>query len=187
MENLGIPANLVELLIKEKVANKTFLQDEKHMSHLRETLIQNGYLVDELNFSEERKVFEMIVNGRTPKEDEQMFIELSGKPFTPIKIGRGLIYSTNYQRCLDLGKNIIKYDFPPFSIAHKEGDKEVEPQTAKDKIELLNIFIREGKKRYNDSALQRFGRNESGPTLGNHHEPGKTQPAASQNRRCCRH
>jgi DNA gyrase subunit B len=146
MENLGIPANLVELLIKEKVANKTFLQDEKHMSHLRETLIQNGYLVDELNFSEERKVFEMIVNGRTPKEDEQMFIELSGKPFTPIKIGRGLIYSTNYQRCLDLGKNIIKYDFPPFSIAHKEGDKEVEPQTAKDKIELLNIFIREGKK-----------------------------------------
>jgi DNA gyrase subunit B len=116
------------------------------MSHLREKLIQNGYLVDELNFSEERKVFEIMVNGRTSKEEEQMLVELSGKPFSPLKIGRGLIYSTNYQRCLDLGRNITKYDFPPFTIAYKEKNKEVEPQTAKDKIDLLNIFLREGKK-----------------------------------------
>jgi len=146
MENRGIPANLAELLIKEKVANKTFLQNEQRMSQLRKKLIQEGYLVAELNFSEERKVFEITVNGQTSKEEDEMLSELSSKPARTVKIGRGLIYSNDFQRCLNLGKNIIKYDLPPFTVVYKDNEKEKEPQKAKDKTELLNIFLRDGKK-----------------------------------------
>ena len=146
MENRGIPAHLVELLIKDKVVNKAFLQDEKRMAKLREKLIKDGYLVDELNFSEERRVFEINVNGKTSKEEDEILFGLGGKAVTTVKIGRGLIYSNNYQRCQNLAKNIIKYDFPPFTIALKDKEQETDPLTAKDKTELLAIFLRDGKK-----------------------------------------
>jgi DNA gyrase subunit B len=45
-----------------------------------------------------------------------------------------------------LGNTIIKYDSPPFTVTIKDKEKETEPQTAKDKIELLNIFLNDGKK-----------------------------------------
>ena len=144
-QNRGIPDHLVELLIKENVANKTFLQDEKRMSQLREKLIQKGYVVDEMTFSEERKVFEIIVNGQTAKEAD-LLSELIGKSAGSVKIGRGLIYSNDYQHSLNLNKNIIKYDLPPFTVANTDKDKKTEPQTAKNKTELLNMFMRDGKK-----------------------------------------
>jgi DNA gyrase subunit B len=152
LQNRGIPADIVELLIKENVANKTFLQDEKRMSQLRQKLIQKGYGVDELIFSEERKVFEITVNGKRTEEDD-LLSELSGKSSGSVKIGRGMIYSNDYQRCLNLSKNIIKHDAPPFTVAIKDKDTQTEPQTAKDKPELLNIFLQDGKK---GISIQRY-------------------------------
>ena len=146
MENRGIPADLAELLLKEDVANKAFLQDEKRMARLREKLIKKGYSVDSLNFNEERDVFEMIVNGMTADEDAQMLYDPIGKSSSSVKIGRGLIYSNNFQKCLNLAKNIFKYDFPPFTVSYKDDEKEGEPLEAKDKTELLDIFMRDGKK-----------------------------------------
>ena len=55
-----------------------------------------------------------------------------------------MIFSSLFQKCLLLGKKIIKNDFPPFAVYHKE--KGSEPVTAKDKAELLDLFMREGKK-----------------------------------------
>ncbi len=153
LKNRGIPPNLAELLIRENVANKTFLQDEQRMSQLRKKLIQEGYEVADLSYSEEREVFEMTVNSGTAAEDDKMLFEVSSKPPGSVKIGRGLIYSNDFQHCLNLGKNIIKYDFPPFSVAHKDKGKETEPQTAKDKTELLDIFLRGGKK---GRTIQRY-------------------------------
>ncbi|MGD9089662.1 MAG: DNA gyrase subunit B, partial [Desulfobacterales bacterium] len=79
--------------------------------------------------------------------------ELSGKPSGSVKIGRGMIYSNDYQRCLNLSKNIIKHDAPPFTVAIKDKDTQTEPQTAKDKPELLNIFLQDGKK---GISIQRY-------------------------------
>jgi DNA gyrase subunit B len=146
LENRGIPAELAELLVKENVANKTFLQDEKRMSNLREKLIKKGFAVDSLRFSEERNVFEMIVNGKITDEKAELLSDPIGKSSSPVKIGRGLIYSNDFQKCLNLGKNILKYDFPPFTISYKDEEKEAEPIKAKDKTELLDIFMRDGKK-----------------------------------------
>ncbi len=153
LKNRGIPADLVELLVKEGVANKAFLQDEKRMVRLREKLIKKGYAVDSVNFNEERKVFEMIVNGMTADEDAQLLYDPIGKSSRSVNIGRGLIYSNDFQRCLNLGKNIFKYDFPPFTVSYKDDEKESEPQKAKDITELLEIFMRDGKK---GMSIQRY-------------------------------
>jgi DNA gyrase subunit B len=153
MENRGIPAELAELLVKENIANKKCLQDEKRMSNLREKLIKKGYAADSLKFSEERNVFEMIVNGKITDEDVELPYDPIGKSARSVKIGRGLIYSNDFQKCLNLGKNILKYDFPPFTISFKDTEKEGEPITAKDKTELLDIFMRDGKK---GLSIQRY-------------------------------
>jgi DNA gyrase subunit B len=102
--------------------------------------------VDSLKFNEERNVYELIVNGIAADEDAQMLHDPIGKSSSSVKIGRGLIYSNDFQRCLNLGKNIFKYDFPPFAVSNKEEEKQSEPLKAKDKIELLDIFMRDGKK-----------------------------------------
>jgi DNA gyrase subunit B len=153
LEKRGIPAELAELLVKENVANKTFLQDEKRMSNLREKLLKKGYAADSLRFSEERSVFEMIVNGKITDEDVELPYDPIGKSSRSVKIGRGLIYSNDFQKCLNLGKNILKYDFPPFEISYKDAEKEGEPIPAKDKAELLDIFMRDGKK---GLSIQRY-------------------------------
>ena len=153
LENRGIPAELVELLVKENVANKTFLKDEKRMSKLRDKLTKKGYAVDDLRFNEERNVFEMILNGKIGDEEVELPYDPIGKSASPVKIGRGLIYSNDFQKCLGLGKNILKNDFPPFMISKKDAEKDGDPISAKDKIELLDIFMRDGKK---GLSIQRY-------------------------------
>jgi DNA gyrase subunit B len=153
LEKRGIPANLAEMLIKEGVANKAFLQDEKRMSDLREKLIKKGCVVDELKFSEERGVFEMTVKNTNAANDDDLMREPADKASGSVKIGRGLVYSNDFQKCLDLSKNIIKYDFPPFTVSHKDEDKKEEPQIGKNKSEVLDIFMQDGKKGLN---IQRY-------------------------------
>jgi DNA gyrase subunit B len=146
LENHGIPAKLAELLVKEDVANKAFLQDEKRMSKLREKLIKKGYVVEELTFSEERSVFELMVKGMSAEEEDELLYKPIAKSSGSVRIGRGLVYSNDFQKCLNLVKNILKYDFAPFTISYKDQEKKDEPQIAKDKSELLDILMRDGKK-----------------------------------------
>ncbi len=61
-----------------------------------------------------------------------------------IKIGRGLIYSTHFQKCIVLWKNIFKYAKPPFIVFSKEN--ETDSVRIKDKTNLLSFMIEEGKK-----------------------------------------
>ncbi len=151
LEKRGVSADLAELLINERVEDKSFLEDEKRMSTLRERLSQRGYVVDELKWNDERNVFEMFINGYVQEHDGASILESSDKIITPVKIGRGLIYSNAFQKCLILGQKILKYNFPPFMVYHKEN--EGEPIIAQDKYELLDIFMRDGKK---GMTIQRY-------------------------------
>jgi DNA gyrase subunit B len=153
LENRGIPANLAELLVKEQVANKAFLQDEKRMSKLREKLIKKGYVVKELKFSDDRSVFEMVVKANNDEEEETLLHEPTGKSSDSVRIGRGMVYSNDFQKCLNLAKNIVKYDSPPFTVSYKEEENKDEPQIAQNKSELLDIFMRDGKK---GLSIQRY-------------------------------
>jgi DNA gyrase subunit B len=151
LEKRGIPMGLAELLIKEGVGDKKFLQDQQRMSRLREVMIQNGYQVDELNWSDERGVYEIFVNGFNEPASTEIGLDLLAKSFKPVKIGRGMIYSTDYQKCWVTARNISRYDFPPFHVFTKEGQ---EPSfSAGDKARLLEMLLQEGKK---GLSIQRY-------------------------------
>ncbi|MEX1351875.1 MAG: DNA gyrase subunit B, partial [Desulfobacterales bacterium] len=64
----GIEPNLVELLIKEGVEDKNYLQDQSKMSALRDLLIKEGYRVDDLIWNEERGIYELMILGHDGTE-----------------------------------------------------------------------------------------------------------------------
>ena len=125
------------------------------MSALRELLIQKKYRVDNLYWNEDRDVYEMtITDDKGPKEGENIVGPVD-KAFIPIKIGRGLIYSQDFQKCLLSGKNIEKFNIPPFKIFSKE--KESATDIADDKLELLDILLKQGKKGINVQRYKGLG------------------------------
>ena len=151
----GISPRLVELLINQSVEDKNFLKDQGKMSALRNILIHKGYSVGNLNWNEERAIYELMVTGYEDTEDKEIISEPMVESFTPIKIGRGLIYSSDYQKCLLAGKNIEKNDHPPFHVFAKDKDEPV--GSARDKRELLEFLFREGKKGINVQRYKGLG------------------------------
>jgi len=118
------------------------------MTAIRDLLVQSGYQVNEMNWSEERDVFELLIEGYDGELEKAL---IGDKSFVPVKIGRGLIYSSDYQKCLLTGTNIKKYDLPPFNIFSIE--KDTLADTANDKYELMELLLKEGKKGIN---IQRY-------------------------------
>jgi DNA gyrase subunit B len=151
----GIPAQLVELLIKENIGDKKLLQDQVKMSALRELLIQKDYQVDNLSWNEDRDVYEMTITGHNGPQKDDKIIGPADKSFVPINIGRGLIYSQDFQKCLLSGKAIEKYNLPPFKVFSKE--KEAVTDEVQDKLELLDLLFTQGKKGINVQRYKGLG------------------------------
>ena len=144
MEKRGFQNDLIELLIKQEVENKDFLQNQEKMSNLRTMLSEKDYDVSELNWNYERNIYELTVTPLFNGNRKQFSIDSTGKDVTPVKIGRGLIYSSDFQKSVILGKNIFKYDKPPFLIFNK--DNKTDSVCIQDKESLLFFMITEGKK-----------------------------------------
>jgi len=139
LEARDIPPDIIEILIKNKVEDITFLQDKVKMLHLNETFLKKGYEVSELSWNEERNIYEMIVTSQGGTTANR--IKNADKQ---VKIGRGLIYSSDFQKTLVAGKKIIEFDKPPFVIVN--GEKESDSIVINDKKELLFFLVEEGKK-----------------------------------------
>jgi len=144
MEKRGFKNDLIELLIKQGVENKDFLQNQEKMSNLRMMLSEKDYDVSELNWNYERNIYELTVTPLFNGNRKQFSIDSTGKDVTPVKIGRSLIYSSDFQKSVILGKNIFKYDKPPFLIFNK--DNKTDSVCIQDKESLLFFMITEGKK-----------------------------------------
>ncbi len=140
----GIENEFTEILIHEGVEDKDFLKDEDKMNHLKDVLIQKGYSALLPVWNEERGVFEMTVTRSEKDSEKNYFSGKREKDNQPIKIGRGLIYSNDYQKSLVAGKRIFDYEEPPFTIMSSE--KNEDEITVESKEELLKILIEEGKK-----------------------------------------
>ena len=143
LKRQGIPGDLIELLIKEGAESKKFLQDRQKMTQLKKTLMEKDYHVDELTWNSERDVYEMMV---TPSFGQKGLLsgKMPNRKAKPIKIGRSLIYSGDFQKSLLLSKNIFKYDSPPFLVFNQ--DDENNSIRTDDKKDLLSFFMEEGKK-----------------------------------------
>ncbi len=144
LERQGFNPDLSELLIREEISGKKFLQDHQRMSTLKDLLTQKGYKVSNLTWNEDRDVYEMMVTPGSEKSKRPFTTEFSGFESKAVKIGRGLVFSRNFQLGLITGKRLQKYDKPPFAVVSNKGDKE--PIVLEDKKKLLTFLIEAGKK-----------------------------------------
>ena len=114
---------MAEIITSAGLDDKSFLQDEQRMTGLKDLLIPKGYTVEGPSFNSERGVFELMVSN--PKAAETLlFSGPDSKMYSSVKIGRWLIYSNEFQKCVDLKKKISKYDEGPFTVHSNEKDGE---------------------------------------------------------------
>ncbi len=144
LKTRGFNPGLVEFLIKEGVANKEFLANPQKMSNLRGSLIKNGYNTGDLVWKAERKVYNLIVASSVNTQPGDILSETPEGSAKPLIIGRGFVYSKDFQKSLVIGENILKYDTPPFTVFNN--NNEGESVQIKDKEELLAYLVEEGKK-----------------------------------------
>jgi len=110
-----------------------------------------GYIAGDLSWNDDRDVYEMLIH---PNEELKKEI-LIHNPFIadvrPIKIGRDLVYSSDFQKGRILGQKIFKYDHSPFKVYNKE--KEDGVVSFENKREFLSFLMDEGKK---GISIQRY-------------------------------
>ncbi len=137
LDQRGVKSQLLEILISHNVDGKKFLQNEESMVQLKAILTEKGYLTTEILWNPDRNVFDLYV---LPSDDGNDIHQYS----QPLKIGKSLILSREYQNVSMINRKINPYNNPPFKISSKE--KEGDPLILHDKKELFRYLIEEGKK-----------------------------------------
>ncbi len=147
-----IDPELVETLLRYGVNDKTVLQNEDQLKELKHHLEENGFETDDPEWHEDKGVFELLVVAK--KIDSSILeagSDIIGRTFIPVRIGRGLIHSKDYQQLNVLAESIFDFEQPPFVILDK-GDQIIRSAVG-DKRELLNFLLEEGKK---GLSIQRY-------------------------------
>ncbi len=156
LERHGIYDSLIELMIKNGVEDKSFLQDLDNANSLKEILEKEGFFSGEPEWNPERNIYELLVYPRQTDEVEEMIKDASGKKQITVKIGRGLVHSKDYQSALILYKTLARYDAVRFNVypVPKEGqDETAEPVVVESKRELIIHMMEEGKR---GLSIQRY-------------------------------
>jgi DNA gyrase subunit B len=130
----GFMPGIVETLVECGAENKKFLQDKDGMNQLYQILLNKGFEATAPVWHEEREVYEILIKNIEEKIHSRK----------ELKIGRGLIYSANYQRCFINGQQILLYNQPPFSVF--SGVEKNEVFKTEDIRKLIDFIKEEGKK-----------------------------------------
>jgi DNA gyrase subunit B len=155
LERMGkrsIHPDLVESLLAYGVTDRSVLQDKEKIENLRRFVEDQGFRCESPRWDSEKELFELtVIDYHREISAGEAGAEIIGKTFAPVRIGRKLIHSKDYQSCLVLHDKIRRYD-QPFFIQDK--DKEAETaETLPSKKILLQTLIEEGKK---GLAVQRY-------------------------------
>lgn len=134
-EKRRIPSEIIELVIKEGVENKFFLQEKDKMARLNEKLQENSFITNGVEWSESEELYEIIIKSSDKNNTEYT---------KPVKLGRSLIYSSDFQKAVVLEKKIAENNQPPFTIA--DNDKPDKVIVVENMRNLLFQLIESGKK-----------------------------------------
>jgi len=145
LEKRGFDYVLIELLIKHGVDDKKFLRDKTKMMSLISVLKEKKYNVGDIAWNDDRDTYEVIVSTLLNKKDN------GEKTKKSIKIGMGLIFSTNYQKCLIVGKKILHINNPPFLV--RDNNSKNDSVLIEDSRKLIYLLLEDGKK---GIAVQRY-------------------------------
>ncbi len=144
LEKRGIYPELAEQLIKSSIDNNKFLQEKRQMDQLVAKMEGIGYICGPLEWNDDRDVYELTVEPNERLKKEILIHNPFVNEVRPVKIGRDLVFSSDFQKARIIGQKIVKYDQPPFAVSSKE--KEDDVITFQNKKELLHHLIEEGKK-----------------------------------------
>ncbi len=140
-EKKGILKNLIETLVNEGVEDIKYLQDKEKMSGLRDVLVNNNFNASEILWNQDRNLYEIFIN---PSESRENDLKKNIRHIKPVKIGRGFIYASDFQKIIILSKKILKFDMPPFTVLNKDTDDNFIVKN--NKKELISFLLDEGKK-----------------------------------------
>jgi DNA gyrase subunit B len=144
LEQRGFDYVLIELLINNGVDDKKFLQNKEKMMSLIEALKEKKYDVKELLWNDDRDTYELNILTKIKKNSNGKNEEKQ------VQIGPDLIFSTNYQKCLIIGRKILHINKPPFLV--RENNK-TDSVLVEDSRKLLSLLLENGKK---GLAVQRY-------------------------------
>jgi len=142
MELRGIPRNLVELLIKHGVADKTFLSDQEKMTQLAACLSKEGFYLKSMDWNEKRQTFEAHMEPAKAQDGDPTASAQNDSH--SIKIGMSLVYSPDYQQGVNAGKALLKQEDAPLLVFNK--NKEGEPIRIENKKALFEHVMSDAKK-----------------------------------------
>ena len=125
MNYRAIPSHLVEMLLDSQLKDRETLKDDNLMFDIKDKLSDADYDVNDLFWNEERGVYEITVVGSGQRLLDEHQVEVK----TTIKIGRGFVYSKDYQKLIVLKEKIMKHDFPPFEVHNRKGNDTEETST----------------------------------------------------------
>jgi DNA gyrase subunit B len=151
IEKRGFFQNLTEAVIRQSIISKKFLQDEDQMMSLKEALAKQRYETIEFKWNNESDSYEITVSPNTELKSELLIKNPFVTDVGPIKIGKGLVYSADFQKARVLGKKIFKYDIPPFLVSSTE--KKEDGLVFENKKALFLHLVEEGKK---GLSIQRY-------------------------------
>ncbi len=140
-ERRGIPADLVELLVTERIDSLSYLRNREKMESLRRVLSEHRFQVSEPLWREDRRIFELEV---LPVGEEGLSPDAVEIAVKKIRIGRSFVFSEEFQRLLDIDRKMKKYRGACFSVYNRK--KEQQPVVLENKRDLLNHLMEEGKK-----------------------------------------
>ncbi len=140
-ERRGISAELVELLVKERIDSLAYLRNREKMEALAQVLSEHGFHVSEPLWREDRRIFELEV---LPAVQEGISGDAMEMAVQKINIGRSFVFSEEFQRLLDIDRKIQKYLGKRFSVYNRR--KEGQPTVFEDRRGLLEHLMEEGKK-----------------------------------------
>ncbi len=141
-------ARVTNAMLKAELGKKMELEDKTKLELVAKELKAEGFKTA-LKLDEEHNLYTLACSGETLGERT---------------VDWELVSSADYRRLLDLHRRVRTYDKPPFVISTNGSQLTIEDREA-------TAGARHGGRQegVHRAALQRTGRNESYPALGNHH------------------